>query len=261
MRQIGLVFSLLGKVTTSPEALEDFKDALGRLVTDAAMCSKLAKETREAFNKWGLMCSELHSCSEAEITSTSVKREAAKIDEEMSELEKQFSTEAKDTAAAQVKAAAKQVENAERRLDTALEKIPSGWQATVQGLVTTLGQVAPYLIAARLPGTLAGSNPMAPGQTAGPNATSGSAPNLNDPAYAVAVTIRGQVSHFYDYLGGDSGTVDWTKFAKSSEDLSAPSGIVYLLGNFNGQKTNLDVTNTEPNKKVVALLNTLIKVS
>ena len=77
------------------------------------MCSKLAKETREAFNKWGLMCSELHLCSEAEITSTSIKREAAKIDEEMGELEKQFSIEAKSTAAEQVKLAAKQVEKAE----------------------------------------------------------------------------------------------------------------------------------------------------
>ena len=129
--------------------------------------------------------------------------------------------------------------------------------------MTTAGQLLPHLIAARLPGTLAGSNPLAPGQTAGPNATSGSAstsaPNLHDPAYAVAVTMRGQVSHFYDYLGGESGTVDWTKFAKSSED--APSGVVYLLANFNGQKANMDVTNTEPNKKVIALLNTLIKVS
>ena len=37
---------------------------------------------------------------------------------------------------------------------------------------------------------------------------------------------RSQVSHFYDYLGGESGTVDWTKFEKSSEDPSAPSGVV-----------------------------------
>lgn len=277
------MFAKLGKVTQSQDDLEDFKDALNRMTRDANECSKLARETRLAFNKWGLMCSELQSCSEAEITTTAIKREAAKIDEEMAVLEKQFSTEAKTTAEDQVKQAAGQLSKAEKRLDTALDKVPGPWQSIVQTAITGWTQAVPHIVAAVLPTVLAASNPLAgaalalkgpsappqvpngaPNGTV-PNAPAGAipqtAPTVQDPAYATATAISGQVSHFYDYLGGDTGPVDWSKFGKNPSDPNAPSGIVYVLGNFTGQRTNLDTTNTDANMKIMASLDSLIKVS
>ena len=281
--QITLVFARLGSVTQSQEKLDDFKDALARLVNDATECSKLARETREAFKKWGLMCTELQSCTEGEITTTAIKREGVKIDEEMAVLEKSFSEEAKETVEAQVQRASTQLGKAEKRLDSALSNVPGPWQSILQTAVTGWTQAIPHIIGGVLPMILAASNPLAgaaialkgsnalaptpnhTSKTTDPNVSGGStttpAPTVHDPAYATATAIRGLVSHFYDYLGGDSGAVDWTKFTKASEDPAATSGIVYLLGNFTGQKTNLDVTNTEPNRKIVANLDALIKVS
>ena len=85
---------------------------------------------------------------------------------------------------------------------------------------------------------------------------------MNDPSYATAIVSRELISTFFDFLGGEKGTVDWSKFSEVKSDNAAgtPAGITYFLGNLTGQKREITITGTEPNKKLVAAFDQSIKV-
>ena len=146
-------------------------------------------------------------------------------------------------------------------------------------------QAMPHILAAALPAVLTMANPGAalasgvlgqlkqqptstsqtqaqPQQTAAPAA----APTITDPSYAAAVTIRELANHFYEYLGGEKGAIDWSKWTSAPTVLAdgttaAPtSGVTYIIGNLQGQKAKVDVTNTEANKKLMASFDKMIGV-
>ena len=84
----------------------------------------------------------------------------------------------------------------------------------------------------------------------------------NDPAYAVAGELRDLVTFFHEFLGGDKNSIDWTKFEEPKEGASktTPSGTAYLLATLKGRKSQIDVTGTDANKKILGIIDELIKV-
>ena len=84
----------------------------------------------------------------------------------------------------------------------------------------------------------------------------------SDPVYAAAGELRGLVTHFYEFLGGETGTIDWAKFEEPKEGstVDTPSGTSYLSATLNGRKKLIDVTGTAPNKKLIGVIDDLIKV-
>lgn len=281
-------------------------DALQEFSEDAQQCATLATETRIAFTKWGKMVGELHACTEQESGSTSQKREAIKVDQAVANIEKKFATDAADDAKTQAEAVKKQLEKAEKRLDNALENVPGPWAQVAQAAVGGFAQALPSIVAGALPAVLAAANPaygvsQALGASAqqGANATAkavadqaaqakqavaqtiaeATPPNVPttaaDPAYSAALGIRDLITHFYEYLGGEKGEIDLSKF-KEVENAEKPevtdnsetakgeqnqSSISYLVGTLTSQKSRVDVTGTEPNKKLQLAFDKLIKVS
>ena len=84
----------------------------------------------------------------------------------------------------------------------------------------------------------------------------------SDPAYTAAGELRGLVTHFYEFLGGETGTIDWSKFEepKGGSTVDTPSGTSYLSATLNGRKKQIDVTGTAPNKKLIGVIDDLITV-
>ena len=84
----------------------------------------------------------------------------------------------------------------------------------------------------------------------------------SDPAYTAAGELRGLVTHFYEFLGGETGTIDWSKFEKpkGGSTVDTPSGTSYLSATLNGRKKQIDVTGTAPNKKLIGVIDGLITV-
>jgi hypothetical protein len=177
----------------------------------------------------------------------------------------------------------KQLGKAEQRLDTAISNVPSPWASCIQGAVSGFLQAVPSIVGQVLPAVLAVSNPMmgvgmvlngaakqgaqgAPvaGATNGTGAIQEQQQALvADPSYAAAGLLCDLVTHFYQYLGADSGPVDWNKFEEKKDPNApdTPAGISYFLGNLNGQKSKIDVSNTDANKRLLSAIDTLIKVS
>lgn len=88
------------------------------------------------------------------------------------------------------------------------------------------------------------------------------AQRAGDPSYAAAGELRDLVTHFYEFLGGEKGNIDWAKFEepKDEDTSSTPSGTSYLLATLNGRKRQIDVTGTAPNNKLIGVVDGLIKV-
>ena len=82
----------------------------------------------------------------------------------------------------------------------------------------------------------------------------------SDPAFAAAKEIIALVTSFYEFLGGETGTIDWEKFEEPKIKSEKPSGLSYLSATLNGHKKKVDVTGTEANKKLIAAYDGLIKV-
>ncbi|KAI1342876.1 hypothetical protein F5Y15DRAFT_371283 [Xylariaceae sp. FL0016] len=290
--KIDIVFKRLGPCTESEDALEDFRDALQDFSSDAKMCAKLATEIKEAFSKWGRMVGELHMCNENLKGNTAIKADAITIDKAMATIEQKFATEAATEAKDGVTRAAKSLEKAEKRLDAAIENVPGPWATVIQGAVTGFTQALPGIVAGVLPAVLAASNPMsavslAVGSAAKQNPLGAAAvgvingqgqangnvpangqqqramPSVEDPSYVAAAAIRDLVNHFYEFMGGDAGEIDWSKFkeAPTKEGSSTPQGLSYFIGNLQGQQKRVDKTDTEPNKRLMAVFASMIKVS
>lgn len=272
------------------DALQDFSE-------DAQQCAALATETRRAFTKWGKMVGELHACTEQESGSTSQKREAVKVDEAVAKIEKKFATDAVDDSKTQAEAMKKSLERAEKRLDNALDNVPGPWAQVAQAAVSGFAQAIPSIVAGALPIVLASANPaygiskaLGAGVQQSANATAEAAANNTahavdetarlateakaaaataaDPAYAAALGMKDMTAHFYEYLGGEQGEIDLSKFRGSERTendsseaaQSEDSSIAYLVGTLTSQKNSIDKTNTEPNKKLQTAMDKLIKV-
>ena len=111
---------------------------------------------------------------------------------------------------------------------------------------------------------MAASNPLGAVAMAATSASSAGAKanGATGPSYAAAGELRDLVTHFYEFLGGEKGSIDWTKFEEPKDgDASAnPSGTSYLLATLNGRKGQIDVTGTAPNNKLIGVIDALIKV-
>jgi hypothetical protein len=205
-----------------------------------------------AFDKWGKMVGELHACVEGRMGTTAIKS-----DESVAEVEKKFAIQASTGTKNQVALATDSLKKAEERLDKAIDNVTGPWATVIQGTVTGFTQALPHIIAGVLPAVLAASNPMT---TVGVLASG--APKTNDPAYIVALEIRDIVTLFYESLGGENRPMDWTKFNEQPKEEGKPvqTGTGFLIGTWNGYKTKVVVTNTEPNKKLITALDALIRV-
>ncbi|KAF2853718.1 hypothetical protein T440DRAFT_287057 [Plenodomus tracheiphilus IPT5] len=287
--RIILVFERLSRCTQGEDQLEDFRDALNDFAHEAKNCAKLATEIRIAFNTWGKMVGELHACTEAQLGKTAQDRDVTTIDQAVAEIDQRFTTEAATETKAQVTRVTKQLEKAEKRLDNAIENVPGPWASTVQGAVGGFLQAVPSIVGAVLPAVLEAANPMAgvakalsAGQNKGrrggkpvkraPANDTGSAQGhtpqpsqvaVVDSSYVAASALRDLVTHFYEYLGGDNGPVDWTRFEEKTSDAAkdTPTGISYFLGNINGQKAKVDVTDTDANKRLMWVFDTLSRIA
>ncbi|KAK3319434.1 hypothetical protein B0H66DRAFT_624251 [Apodospora peruviana] len=289
--RIYMVFQRLGPCTKGQDELEDFNDALTSFNQDAKRCAALATETREAFTRWGLMVGELHACTEAESGRTSIQKEATKIDEEVTKVQEKFAINAKKDVEDQVKKADEALKRAEKRLDTAIDKIPGPLENLVTGLVGGFTQALPSIVSAAIPAVMAAVNPagaatsaisgalsnsvkqnagtaVAGGPAGGANGTNGSAAApgpvpavIDDPAYAAAITIRELTNHFYEYLGGDAGPIDMSKFGSADGAEGGTQGVSYFLGTLQSQQSTLEVTNTDANKKLRGVYANLLKVT
>ncbi|KAJ5614566.1 hypothetical protein N7528_008220 [Penicillium herquei] len=298
--RIDVVFKRLGPCTKDKYALQDFMDALEEFSEEAKQCAVLATETRVAFSKWGKMVGELHACTEQESGATSQKREAVKVDQAVANIEQKFAKVAAEDSKTQAEAMKKQLDKAEKRLDNALENVPGPWAQVAQGALTGFAQALPSIVAGVLPAVLAAANPaygisQAAGAAAkqGANVTAqavadqvaakgtadtaaANAPSVPttaaDPAYGAALGIKELTTHFYEYLGGEKGKFDMSKFkepestgaaetAEPAEKPQSDSSVSYLIGSLKSQKDAIDVTNTEPNKKLHLAFDRLIKTA
>ena len=88
------------------------------------------------------------------------------------------------------------------------------------------------------------------------------AQKASDPSYAAAGELRDLVTHFYEFLGGEKNTIDWVRFEepKDGDDTTTPSGTSYLLATLKGRKGQIDATGSAPNKKLIGIMDDLIKV-
>ncbi|KAK4651922.1 hypothetical protein QC762_606800 [Podospora pseudocomata] len=280
--RIPMVFKRLGPCTKGEEELEDFRDALDAFNKDAKRCAALATETREAFTKWGLMVGELNACTEAESGRASIQKDAIKIDEDVARVRAQFERIQEKTAVEEVKAAEVALKRAEKRLDTAIDKIPGPLENFVTGIVNGYVSAIPTIVSAAIPAIMASVSPVGamtsaissvkqgvgavfPGGHAGavPESAVTAPAVLRDPSYAAAIAIRDLVNHYYEYLGGETGEFDQSKFVEHEEAgaQGIPQGVSYFLGTLEGQQAQLESTNTAANKKMQAVFSTLIKVT
>ncbi|PYI09489.1 hypothetical protein BO78DRAFT_308441 [Aspergillus sclerotiicarbonarius CBS 121057] len=252
-KRIPDIFRLIGPCTRDASSLEDFNDALQDFSEDAKICGRLAGDIREAFQKWAGMVGELHTCAEQRKGTAAQERHKISTDQIIAETEKIHSTDAVEKAQQQVDFVKAQVTRAEKRLDNALDKVPGPWETMALTAVNGYFKAMPQIVAAALPFL------MGPGAHQQQGLPVSSKPiNSPDPAYAAAVGVESSITHFYQYLGGDSGSVDWPKFQEADQK---GSGIAYVLGNFTGQRANIDKTDTIPNNRLLGALDTVIGVA
>ncbi|KAL2126681.1 hypothetical protein VTI74DRAFT_422 [Chaetomium olivicolor] len=287
--RITMVFKRLGRSTASQEAYEDFKDALDDFASDAKTCARLATQMREAFGKWSSMVGELHAATENKKGLTEIDLDKTRTDELVVKIEEVHASASFDEAKKLVARAAAAVDKQQKNLDTMIDKVPGPWESVLQSAVSSFAQAVPTIIGGALmakanplglaAGALAGQAGAGAGaaQNAPTNSTSTTSkgtpqsqaqPPLADPAYATAATILDLVNHFYEYMGGEKGDIKWDKFKETTTTAGkhtdtdtatdGPQGLAYLLGTLKGQKQNIDVTNTPPNKKLIAAYDALI---
>ncbi|KAH6842264.1 hypothetical protein B0I37DRAFT_194901 [Chaetomium sp. MPI-CAGE-AT-0009] len=279
--RIPMVFQRLGPSTLGEDQYEYFKDALEDFSNDAKTCAKLAAEIREAFGTWGRMVGELHVVTENQKGLTAIDAERTRIDEAVAKIEETHTAKAVEAVKKEVTRASKNVERQQKNLDTMIDKVPGPWAAALQTAVSSFAQALPSILgaAASARNPAAAGAALAAGQAgaaASNTASSGTpqtkVPVLADPAYATAATIQNLVNLYYEYLGGDKGNIKWDKFRETTttdskdtttgdDSKDTPQGLAYILGTLKGQKANIDVTDTAPNKKLLGAYDSLIKLS
>ncbi|KAF2820602.1 hypothetical protein CC86DRAFT_428357 [Ophiobolus disseminans] len=218
------------------------------------------------------MIGELHVCAEAQVKKTSHERETTKVGEAVAQIGQKFASE----AAEETNEAAREGREAARHGDCQMD-VPTPWETCIQGAITCFVQAVLSIVGQMVLVMLAASNPMMGSNMAfnivakqGAGATNGTGATqqqqqafVADPSYAAADLLRDLVTHFYQYLRGDSGPVDWTKFDEKKEPNApdTPAGISYFHRNLSGQKSRIDVSNTDANKRLLSAIDTLIRIA
>lgn len=260
--RIDVVFKRLGPCTVSEDALEDFNDALKDLSNDALRCAKLATEMREAFSKWGKMVGELHMYTESQMGNTSIKANEIVTEQRMAEIEETFAVDASENTKEQVMRASRELKKSEDRLDGAVRDVPGPWATVIQGAIICHTQTIPTLVAGALPIIFGGcrDHKTTDATTLVGFSQETPLPPL-DPSYASAAQIRDLVNHFYSFIGGAKGPIEWEKFKGSPRaGANETQGVAYLLGTLQGLRRNADVTGTKANKKLMQAYSSLIEV-
>jgi hypothetical protein len=271
--RITMVFKRLGPCTAGEYQFEDFNAAVDDFSKDANRCAKLASETREAFGRWAKMVGELNMCTVQQESLNSIHADTVAADQRMTEIEAKLATEERENTKIRIQDAARRRDTTQKLLDIAIKNVPSPWESIAQGAVICYTQTIPTVIASIIPSALGTIPKVLDTIPAAINAVAGateaiagapaSAPAVrDDPAYASAINIRDFVNHFYEFLGNDTEPIRLDKFREpttpSKENTN--QGMSYLLGTLNAHRKFMDVSNTEPNKKLMDAYKTLIEV-
>ncbi|KAF5553652.1 exonuclease VII small subunit domain-containing protein [Fusarium mexicanum] len=257
------IFQFLEICSESEENLDDMRRALKRFVSTANSCAKYAAEIHLAFNKWSKMVIKLHGAAEQESGTTALKSSKTSLDKQLAEIQKASAEKTSKRTDEEVKRTQKSLEKAEKRLDRALDNVPGPWATVIQSAASSFAQALPAITAAALPIALASANPL--GAAAGGVLGQNRAPIVLQPN-GLAQQPGG--STFFAFLGGYDEDMDWTKFDVSeanaeSEDPSTKkqSGIIWLLGQLQGELADVPKTETEAAKKLAAAFNRAISVA
>lgn len=125
--------------------------------------------------------------------------------------------------------------------------------------VAAMGVTGASSAAARGTGTINGTTGAPGAVEAAVRQGVGAAQRAGDPSYAAAGELRDLVTHFYEFLGGEKGNIDWAKF-EEPQDGNTESGTSYLLATLKGRQGEIDRTDTAPNKKLNKVIDGLIEV-
>ncbi|VUC22508.1 unnamed protein product [Clonostachys rosea] len=270
------LFEALEVCMESEDNLDDFRRVLKRFAKEANACAGKAKEIKMAFNKWGLMVVELHGTTEQKSGQTSIEASKTVLDKQLADIESTFAEKKVKSSTDAVQEMSKSLERAEKRLDRAMDNVPGPLATIVNAAASSFAQAIPAITAAAIPIALAAANPMgavaagamgpmklppgavAPAGTGNVQATT--QPLANDPASAAAYQSAHLFTTMYSYLGDDAGEVDWKKF-EAAEGNGAHSGIVWLLGQFQGEQSDLGQSNTEAGRKLGSAFTEAIGVA
>ncbi|KAK2687536.1 hypothetical protein QWA68_013117 [Fusarium oxysporum] len=286
------LFKHLEICTESEDNLDDMRRALKRFGSTANSCAKYAAEIHLAFNKWSKMVIELHTAAEQESGTTARQASKTDLDKQLADIEKTFADKRTKSSDEEVKRMEKSLEKAEKRLDRALDNVPGPWATVLQSAASSFAQALPAITAAALPIALASANPLGAaaggvlGQTRAPVALqpngpaqqpAGSSvanrvqplsqPLANDPASAAAYQSAYLFTAFFAFLGGDDKDIDWTKFeapeanAEGEDASTKQSGVVWLLGQLQGELADVPKTETEAAKKLATAFTHAISVA
>ena len=107
------------------------------------------------------------------------------------------------------------------------------------------------------------------GASATPQAATELQQSVLDPAYASAALVKPILDIFYEFLGGEKGEINWDKLSDAppaETDSATPpksvnQGVSFLLGNLNGQRSTINVTQSEPSKALGDAIDRTINVS
>ncbi|KAH7239987.1 uncharacterized protein BKA55DRAFT_519951 [Fusarium redolens] len=282
------LFGHLEQCTESEDNLDDMRRALKRFGSTTNSCAKYAAEIHLAFNRWSKMVMELHITTEQESGTTARKASKTELDKQLADIEKTFADKRTKSSDEEVKQMEKSLERAEKRLDRALDNVPGPWATVLQSAASSFAQALPAITAAALPLALASANPLGaaaggvlgqtrapitvqPNNPAGSSVTNGvqpsSQPLANDPASAAAYQSAYLFTAFFAFLGGDDKDIDWKKFEvteANAEGKGAPteqSGVVWLLGQLQGELADVPKTETEATKKLASAFTRAISVA
>lgn len=121
-------------------------------------------------------------------------------------------------------------------------------ESIIPGVFSNFTQALPGIVSAAIPTVLSSAIPASLRQSPQP---------MDTATYIAAISAQNLVIHYFEYLGGDSGSADLSKFARSDTQ----SGAACFTNAFQTIKSGVDVTNTTDNKKLLDALDKLIRVS
>lgn len=107
-----------------------------------------------------------------------------------------------------------------------------------------------------LPGFLATADPMSAHQ-----GQYEARQTLADALTARASEIAPIVSALYEFLGGNAGKIDWSKFSEDGQADGKSQGTAFLVSILEEEKSSLESTGTAAYQKLAAALDKCVKVS
>jgi hypothetical protein len=86
----------------------------------------------------------------------------------------------------------------------------------------------------------------------------------DDPAVNAATQLTPLLNTYYEFLGGEKGKIDWTKFSNDPptdpEAAKTDQGVSWLLGTLNGQKSKIEFTEADTSKKIQDVFTKSVEV-